>query len=428
MTVDAMVIGGGVSGLTCARALSRAGFETVVLEARDRVGGRVRTLRAPGEEPLEVGAQVVHGHDSVTRRLLDAEGLAVASAELPSRFVLGVDGQAVSVADLVAQGARPPWLLEQCLRDADHDDRPVADVLGATARSALELETACEWIVHRWSGHPADLSAAGVWRTLASRGDDQRQYVPVLGYDQLPVALSGGLDVRLGSPVTEVSWTRGAVEARIADGRVTARAAVVTVPPTVVASGGIRFTPDLPQDKMSAADDIDLGDALVVVAHAEPAPWSGVALTVGRSAGLWRSRRGSRRVTGWFRGAAACRMRARALDAPFVSGLVEPFFPWVTPTGIDQLGTIDWGADPFTLGGFSYPRVGKLEAPKVWATPVADTIFFAGEATSGVGNAGLVDGAVESGHRAAGEVVRARGPRAGHETRPWHEGAPEGAR
>lgn len=403
---DAAVIGAGVAGLTCARTLADAGVDVVVLEARARIGGRVHTLRIDGEAPLELGAHVVHGREPGTWELIEAAGLGVAAADAPAAFAIRVRGEMLTVPGLLARGATPPWELEQRLRRRPAEERSVADILAAEARDELEYEIASEWMSHRWGGPPGELSASGVQRVMNSRASEARS-VLVDGFDRLPQALAAGLDVRLRTAVSRVAWGRGNVEISAGDLRAAARAVVVSIPPTVVASGTIAFDPALPVEKARAVEAIDLGDALVVVARCGPAPVTASLLDVGRFAGFWQSRQGSELVAGWFRGAAAGRVRAAGVDARLLGELLEPVFPWVEARTVRDVRVADWGADPFTLGAFSYPRAGILEMPAVWASPLAGTIFFAGEAACTSGNAGLVDGAVESGRRAGREVIDA---------------------
>jgi monoamine oxidase len=409
-SAGAVVIGAGASGLTCARALRRAGVDAVVLEARSRIGGRIHTLRVPGEPPFELGAHVVHGRDPATWDLIEAAGLVAERAQPPARFAFRVLDTTMTVADLVAYGATPPWELERRVGRRDSGDRPVCDLLAAEARSALEYDIASEWICHRWGGSPQELSASGVQRMM-SASDADRRSVLVDGYDRLPAALAEGLDVRLEARATQVAWQPGSVEVRTADLQVSAQAVVVTIPPTVVAAGSIAFDPALPEDKARAAAAIDLGDALVVVAQTDAAPWSGTVLGVGPYGGLWQSRQGSGLVAGWFRGAGARRLRAEGVDAGLVRWLLDPVFPWARGSGLHDLGVADWGTDPFTLGAFSYPRAGMPELPALWASPLADTVFFAGEAACSGGKVGLVDGAVKTGGRAARAVIHALGRR-----------------
>jgi monoamine oxidase len=81
--------------------------------------------------------------------------------------------------------------------------------------------------------------------------------------------------------------------------------------------------------------------------------------------------------------------------------------PWLDEKVVDDVVIADWGADPFSRGGYSYPAVGALDAPGVWATSVENTLFFAGEATCGDEHPATVHGAYDSGLRAAEEVLEA---------------------
>jgi monoamine oxidase len=110
-------------------------------------------------------------------------------------------------------------------------------------------------------------------------------------------------------------------------------------------------------------------------------------------------------VQGWMKGPAA-KYNGRPLSPERVAQLTAGTFPWLRAMDIAEMYTADWSNDPFALVGFSFGRVGGLEAPAIWAAPLADTLFFAGEATCGVRHLGLVHGALESGARAAAHLIR----------------------
>jgi monoamine oxidase len=85
--------------------------------------------------------------------------------------------------------------------------------------------------------------------------------------------------------------------------------------------------------------------------------------------------------------------------------LIGALFPWADGMTLEEVHVADWGSDPYALGGYSYPVVRHLHQPVVWAAPVEDTLFFAGEATCGELHPAMVHGAIESGRRAAGEIL-----------------------
>jgi monoamine oxidase len=404
-TAEVVVVGAGAAGLACARELARAGVAVVVLEARDRIGGRIKTARVAGEPPAELGAQVIHGESGPAARFSRDGGLRTAPLERGGRLVFSVDQRVFGADELVAGGGVAPWTLERELGEAQ-EEVPLGKVLAARCTGGVDLAIAREWLTHRWGGNPDQLSAAGIAAAMHASAAGAGELVVLEGYDQLPVLLGSGLDVRLGRAVRRIQWAKGFVGVEADDEAITARAAVVTVPPPAVADGKLLFEPELPRERLEAARAIDLGDAVVLCASvSKPAPWSAWALVVGEYGSLWRARAGSRLVTGSFRDRAAATARRTGVDAPLLERLIAPVLPWIGSGTVRQLHVADWGGDPFTLGAFSYPRVGVLDTPRVWAAPLASTLFFAGEGTSGEGYRGLVDGAIESGRRAAQEVL-----------------------
>jgi monoamine oxidase len=161
----------------------------------------------------------------------------------------------------------------------------------------------------------------------------------------------------------------------------------------------------LPAAKLAAAQAIPLGDALVLVAHlAAPVPQSAWALTVEPVGGFWRTEAGVPRLGGWLKGPTVGQVRGQPADAALIHRLAGAAFPWLATIPITAVQVVDWGADPYARGGYSYPRVGALDQPQQWAAPLDQTLFFAGEATTGFRHPALVHGALESGARAAAEV------------------------
>ncbi len=398
---DVVVIGAGVAGLACARTLVDRGLHVIVLEARGRLGGRVLTHRPPGGGVVELGAQVVHhtSNTSLTSLIADA-GLPVAPLGREADVVLVGDGQRWDAGTLARHHPPPPWVVEQNLGGPGS----VADGLRALPDTPRAL--AGLWLEQSVGGDCHALAAEGVAAIRAARGrGDER--VLVDGFDAVVGVLADGLDVRVDCPVAQLRCRDG--EARIAGAlEVEARTVVVTVPPSLVLAGGLSFVPPLPTAKLAALGPLAATDAVTVVLTASHAPARSTwALMAEEPWGLWRSVAGSPVVVGHVKGPRAAVAR-RADWSTANAG-------WLARQVDESLGEVvdvlvhDWGSDPWARGAHTMPVFGVDRAAGIWAASLADTVFFAGEATADVTGRGLVQGSLSSGLRAADQVVRALG-------------------
>ena len=399
MRCDVAIIGAGVSGLACAVELSRHGIQAIIFEARDVIGGRVRTYRpADGGPPLEFGAQVIHGARNPLRDLA-AHGIAGAGSlrsEPVSRNVAAwaVLYDRVTPLGALAHGGIPPWAVEQRLiasggrtGDQADGDQPGSGSPGGDVSVAAWLEAqritgghglaAAEWFRQNWAAQPAALSACGV--AAARRGDDtgDGEYSFGDGYVTLIETLAAGRDVRLRTPVRAVTWAPGQVELTTGGGtRVTAKAAVITAPPTAVA-GELTIEP-MPECKAAAARALPSGDGLcAVVTLSKAAEETAVVFDADGRSGFARCAAGRPEVLIVAKAGAAAAVRTVNLAA-----LVGRAFPqWAEPE-VTDVRIADWGSDPWSAGAFSYPMVGASWAGPAWAAPLQRTVFFAGDATT----------------------------------------------
>jgi monoamine oxidase len=439
-TIEVAVIGAGVAGLAAARELRRRGRSVVVLEARDRVGGRIFTLddtHLPA--PVELGAELVHGAAPLTHRLLAEAGLAA----------YDVAGQ-----QWLAAGGR--WRRFDYLRAIDHvlgrlpaagADRSFADCLAALGgrATAPERRAALAFVQGFWAADARLISA----RSLAPvNGEPASALVASTGrvaggYGQLTRWLAGELAgaIRLGSPVDALRWRRGHVEVGHlaaggagAAGRLAARAAIVTVPLGVLQArpgepGALAIDPDPPQVRR-ALDGLSMGDAVRVVLRWRELPWD-ARVRPGRTGGAERLARLTFLHTlrppfqtwwtayplrfpltvAWAGGPDATALAGRAagdLAGDAVTALAASLgLPRRrVASRVLAAWTHDWKNDPYARGAYSYVRVCGVGSSRRLARPVQETLFFAGEATDEE-RLGTVEGALASGLRAARQVERA---------------------
>lgn len=423
---DVAIIGAGVSGLACAAELSRHDIQAVIFEARDVIGGRVRTYRPDdGGPPLELGAQVIHGARNPLRDLA-AHGITGAGSlrsEPVSRNVAARvvrRGQVMPLAAL-ARGGLPPWAVEQRLtasggRPGDQPgpgnltcDNPCGDVSVAAWLEARHITgapglAAAEWFRQNWAAEPAVLSARGL--AAARRGDDtgDGEYSFGGGYLTLIETLAAGRDVRLRTPVRALTWAPGRVELTTGGGsRVIAQAAVITAPPSAVISE-LAIEP-LPEDKAAAARALPAGDGLcAVVTLSKAAEETAVVFDADGQSGFTRCAAGRPEVLIVAKGGAAAAVRTANLAA-----LVGRVFPDRAEQEVIDVRIADWGRDPWSAGAFSYPAVDGGWAGPAWAAPLRRTVFFAGDATATGSLPPTVHAALGSGMRVASELMEAWG-------------------
>ncbi|HMJ78720.1 MAG TPA: FAD-dependent oxidoreductase [Iamia sp.] len=255
-----VVVGAGAAGAAAARVLAEAGLEVVVVEARDRTGGRIATTEPTDWPiPVELGASFVHDVDASESadRLagleVAAEPFTYATSYLGRRDQRLTDGDEAYASGFAAIEAAVAWAddgdadtslataLERSGAAAD------ADGLALARRSEVEVELGVD---------AEDLSA---WWGLdeGTTGDD---LIVVGGYGALVDADLDGLDVRLDWPVTSIDLTGDRIVLTADDGRtVEADQVVVTVPLAVLAADRIRFTPPLPDTHREAIAGLGTG-------------------------------------------------------------------------------------------------------------------------------------------------------------------------
>ncbi len=436
MDADAIVIGAGAAGLAAARSLAGQSLRVVVVEARDRFGGRVWSA-ASGRSavPAELGAEFIHGPAAETMALLREAGTAAVDTVRES-WTLCAGGELRRGDDEFMSSARifgqaltlaNDESVERFLRRFD-DDRALRQT-AETARAFVEGFDAAD---------PAIASARAIadeWRS----GVDFASARPLGGYFQLFELLRmactrAGCQILLSTAVRRISWRRGAVtvEARSGSGEALstcARAAVVTLPVGVLRHRGdeteVVFDPELPKAKRKALASIEMGDAVKVVLLFRTAFWERIRNGSYRDTAFFR-RAGPTFPTYWTQFPVRSELIVAWAGGPKATALKGASAAELVDLALDGLGALfgepalvreefekglvhDWGADAFARGAYSYIAVGGGNAHKALAAPLNDTLFFAGEATSDDGQAGTVNGALETGERAAREAAMSLG-------------------
>lgn len=417
-----LVLGAGMSGLGAARELIAAGFEVVVLEARDRVGGRVWTHDLAGV-PVDCGAGWIEGATGnplteLTRSLgvttqvdedtwwfHDEDGSRVSGSRLEKieSMLEEVDG---AREELVEEGEEDLSFADAVAQVVDDRD----DELDPQQKRFVDLYIASR--ESDYAGPAEQLSALEGEIGDGFPGDD---LVFPKGYGTLPAALAAGLDIRLGQQVVRIqhSKTTGVV---VETTRETFRAdlALITVPLGVLRKGTISFIPELPKWKRSAIDSLRMGILDRVYLRFPEAFWPtepahfGYASSTRGEFPEWMNFQHHFKVPVLcaFVGGRYALEHERLTDEQILDNarkVLRTLFGETAPDPVAHKIT-RWGQDPFTWGSYSFIPVGESAAShKALARP-HPPLFFAGEATSH-DNPGTVHGAYLSGVREAKRIL-----------------------
>jgi len=432
---DVVIIGAGVAGLTAARALAEADRSVLVLEARDRIGGRVWTRHeVDTSAPIELGAEFIHGQVPQTLNLLHEAGCAALNSEgshwtfHDGKPQLGTD----HLFEQIQRGMKKAGLLEK-------PDMSFKAFLEQGERYGISKEAgelALRFVQGFDAADPDRVSVHSIAEEWSSGGMlDSPQFRPMSGYSSVLTALAGKLDrdkvhLQLHTVVSAVRWKRGAVEIEgvFLDRpfQVKAPRAVVTVPIGVLqlpdgAPGAIRFAPAL-EKKRAAIAGILSGPVLKVVLRFRSVFWekfdggryhdAAFFYSVGTPfPTFWTSMPTRSPFLNAWTGGPPAALLCQKSDAEIVQAALESLEKMFGDNLPDSRAHLEgafvhnWERDPFSRGAYSYVGVGQNDtARRTLAAPLDDTLFFAGEATDTEGEAATVTGALQSGARAAREV------------------------
>jgi monoamine oxidase len=433
MPADILIIGAGVAGLSAAIDLANAGLSVEILEARDRIGGRIFTVSDPGlTHSIDLGAEFVHGLAPEIWLPIQRNNLNV--REVDGDLWCSIDEQ-VQRCNFFSQAGK---ILEEM-----NDKGPDESFLDFLARCfpGDDHADAKRWATGYVSGfNAADPNLVSVhWLVHGREAEEQiegdRAFRISGGYHQLVAIFTKELDrlkvpIQLNTVVTAIKWRSGSVELSTQHGKhFTAPGVLITVPLGVLQSDSPQFDPQLPAEKRTALSGLVMGKVVrVVLCFREP---------------FWRDIRGTSHskslanlsflfsrddffptwwtlmpervpiIVGWSPARSAESLAGLPRDAIIDRALasLSNLLHVRKERAKAQLTAAyfhDWDSDPFSRGAYSYVKVGGEGAQKALGSPVEQTLFFAGEATDISGHNGTVHGAIASGHRAAQEILSHR--------------------
>jgi monoamine oxidase len=406
-SVDVAIIGAGAAGLGAANALKHSGLSTIVIEARDRVGGRAHTILAAPGVVFDVGCGWLHSAD---------KNSFVAIAE---QLNFEVDKALPPWRERAYGKAFPQKERDEYMRalDAFYERAYEAAQKGEDAAADRYLEPGNRWnpMIDAISTYinGCELDQVSIL-DMDAYEDTNINWRVRRGYGALIAAYGASCPLALNCTVTRIDHSGKGVRIETSQGVLEADKVIVTVPTNLIADEAIRFFPALPE-KVGAARGLPLGLAdKVTLALDEPEalPKEGNlrGATMRTEMGTYHLRPfGQPCIEGFFGGRFAQALEdagdgaiaAAAIDE-IVSFLGNDFRRKLKP-----LSESRWAHDPFARGSYSHALPGHADKRAVLAAPVDDRLFFAGEATS-PSFFSTAHGARDSGERAANEVLASR--------------------
>lgn len=432
MNSHIIIIGAGAAGLAAAYELKKHGRSALLLDARDRVGGRMHTIHEPGFlSPVEMGAEFVHGKLPVTLGLLDEYKIAYepvrgnmlqfdkGSFKAERSFIEG-SGIVDEKLELVVEDMSVDAFLSTYFESPTHDE---------IVRSVRRFV----------QGY--DAADPGKASTLAFRNEwlgeeDGEQYRIRGGYEQLVKALvndleAAGSSIRLSTTVRTIRWSPSQVEVTTAKGEtLKASQLLITVPLGVWQAGeddeaAIAFSPLLPE-KTAAAHSMGYGTVIKIMLSFKTAFWEcedmkqrtgqnmdhlGFLFTDAAIPTWWTQQPSQdAMLTGWLAGPPAAAHVQKDEHALLDLGLNSLAYIFSVSRDFlrDQLSgwkAANWSKDPFSKGAYSYATVNDAKAIETLSKPVDDTLYFAGEALGTGSGKSTVEAALSSGISAAASML-----------------------
>ena len=418
-----IVIGAGAAGLAAAQALSSNRIAVLLLEARQRLGGRIHTLADPlSPVPIELGAEFIHGRPP---EIFDA----IQAARLP---VLEVAGQAHSIENgrIDPAGDRGGGLdsLMPALQAAP--EQSFADFIASSSAPPEVRRHATSYVEGFNAARAERIGIRGVvqMQKAADAIEGDRAFRLVRGYSSLIDWLWNSLDhrfvrIRFGAAVQRIAWRAGRVEIQSTAGPFEAPRAIVTLPLGVLQSGAVAIDPHPPALRDACAV-LETGHAIRMVLRFRRPVWHDRAelsdLGFLFSSESWMPTWWTTLpvhtnvITGWMAGRLAeeredCSPDRWLADSLATLARLLGSTPSALAGDLEDWHTYNWRDDPFARGAYSYPRPGALDAQRRFADPIDDTLYFAGEATNSAGHEGTVHGAIASARHAVRRILESPG-------------------
>lgn len=420
---DVIIIGAGASGLMAAWELVQTGKKIIIVEARDRMGGRIHTIQPPGFElPIDTGAEFVHGKLKLTQMILEKAGLSF--YEVAGDIWQKQNGQLQEQKDFIEDYSS----LNKKFKELN-SDIPVAEFinkhLGEDKYEQLRLNLR-NYVEGYYAADTINASTFALRDELNQ--STSRQYRIEGGYSRLidwlcQQCIHKGAEFMTSSPVEKINWQKDHVEVTVNDIHLNSKKLLVTVPVSVLQEEKITFSPALTQ-KIIAAQKLGYGPVIKSMLQFDEEFWSDKKRTQGKDLSemsfifsdatiptWWTTQPNkSGMVTGWSGGPHAKKLMGfqrheilkAALDS--LGKIFDTEAAWLKEK-LKAWHIADWPSDPFGCYGYSYHVVNSHSLQKMVRQPIDNTLFFAGEGLYEGVEIGTVEAALQTGQDAAFELI-----------------------
>jgi monoamine oxidase len=431
---DVLVIGAGVAGLNAGRVLAEAGQRVGILEARNRIGGRIWTQRvSPGDSPLpvpvELGAEFIHGLPPETWSIIKQGGMSTYEIDGPSFWFDGSRLLAASEQPRPAEGVLEEMTL-WAQKQPSGSDVSFVEYLKGRALDPLTARAVGNYVEGFNAADQRRISVAALAEQQAAEDAiaADRLFRIEAGYAAVPNFLAeefsaAGGTLVLTAPVKKIIWKRGAVSVQIArpdgDLQYHSKRLVITVPLGVLQAQTIEFVPR-PADVLFQASRLKMGAVMRLTLAFKQKFWDprlSFLFAPTESPPTWwtPAPHEAPLLTAWAGGPKAESLLklitadgdASALLDQSLATLAKIFAlqPAEIRRGLSSWYVHNWQSDEYARGAYSYVQVGALDAPGKMRIPVDETLYFAGEHTDVSGHWGTVHAALATGASAADQVL-----------------------